>query len=115
MSMFTEWNITARNLTAETAAELREKMREFAGSLNDYEVGAETCLSFETWSHFAVDAGRELLVDFHVAHPETEIIALVKSEYDDEGPIKYHLHNNLLQTYTPTITYELASEELIGM
>lgn len=115
MSMFTEWNITARNLTADTATELREKMREFAGSLNDCEVGAETYLSFETWSHFAVDNGREILVDFHIAHPETEIEALVKSEYDNDGPIKYHLHNNLLQTYTPVIAYELESEELIGM
>ena len=114
MSMFTEWNVTARNLTADTAAELREKMRGFAGSLNDYAQGEETCLSFETWSHFAVDDGRELLVDFHNAHPETELEALVKSECD-ECPVKYRLHNNLLQTYTPTITYELASEERIGM
>lgn len=114
MSMFTEWNITVRNLTADTAAELREKVREFAGSLNDCEVGAETCLSFETWSHFAVDDGRELLIDFHIAHPETEIEALVKSGYDNDGPIKYHIHHNLLQTYTPVIAYELASEERIG-
>lgn len=113
MSMFTEWNITARNLTADTAAELREKMRDFAGSLNDYVVGEETCLSFETWSAFAVDDGREILVDFSIAHPEAEIEALVKSEYD-EAPVKYHFHNNMLQTYTPTITYELASEERIG-
>jgi hypothetical protein len=113
MSMFTEWNITARNLTADTAAELREKMREFAGCLNDYEFGAETCLSFETWSHFAVDDGREILVDFSIAHPEAEIEALVKS--DNDGPIKYHIHDNLLQTYTPVIAYELASEERIGV
>lgn len=114
MSMFTEWNIAARNLTADTAAELREKMREFAGSLNDYEVGEVTCLSFETWSSFAVDNGREILVDFSIAHPEANLEVLVKTECDDEGGIIWKLFNNLLQTYTPTITYELASEERIG-
>lgn len=113
MSMFTEWNITARNLTADTAAELREKMREFAGSLNDCEVGAETCLSFETWSHFAVDAGREALVDFHIAHPETEIEVYCKPECDD-APEKWILTANLLKIYQPVISYELSSEELIG-
>lgn len=114
MSMFTEWNITARNLTEESASELRKSIRTITDDLNYFPLNGEICMNFETWSHFAVDNGREILVDFHIAHPETEIEALVKSEYDNDGPIKYHIHDNLLQTYTPTITYELASEEHIG-